>query len=479
MADSSGNLKLLIGAGAGAVAATAIVLALSGRSQAPKPDVVQSKPAVPASKLPAVAPEAPPAAPAPAPVSEAGDWRGKIEVGETVQPARRLPVAPRTASDIATFLQLVAKASGGEAGLKARYNARYQVKVDAHMIELDVLGLQGVLLRDQTHRVEAVWRPNGCRERRRNAERPCSLDIAALARSAFIAHALHVVAPSTGTKMRPVKVESGLGETRSWTALAFKLSVSKERLLAFYNADTMKLNTGALVQSTKARKREALKPGQDKAMLAAEEPAGQVHFDGWRLLAGGVRFPTVWCAFDGNHALEAASVNGKPKVCLMSATVQSVTALPAGGKLALSTVDSEKIRVSVGARHRLAVAAPATGAGLLASIKLFDETVKREHHATSAGGLFILRGTAVAFAQSVTSSYPGKTVEVLARPRVAAGTRRFKIDEIAASVAAFEKEVIAAGFKPTEGPRLVFPDTSKKPDIATALSMIIEVPIAP
>ena len=476
MADASGNIKLLIGAAIGAAVAVGMVMWMSPRAETVRPAAPPKAPA--AAELPAVAPQAPPAVPGPAAASETGDWRGTVEVGSTAVAQPKPALAPSSRSEIAGFLDAIAAASGGEASLRSLVNATYTVDIEGRNITVQVFGTDGVIVSDPTYLLQAIWRPKSCVERRGGIERPCGFAARDIGRAAFIAHALTVLAPAQAKSTKPVRVASGVNGAAPWTSLVFTLQGTPARVVAFFDTARMQLHYGVLAWLPKDVKATPGEATDDKSVLPGLLYGGHLTVDGWRTFEGGGRLPATWCVLRDSAKPNTTGTKFDPHACTSVLHVRGVAPTAPGDKLAMPKV-TDDVRVASGASYRLAVAAPATGAQILPSIDALSAAVTEKHVAVASSGMFTVVDGRVSFAVAVKPTYPGKITVLPVRPRVATGQAQMKINELVAGVAAFEKRVVAAGFTPLAGIRLVFPDTREPPSAEMLpIRVVVEVPIA-
>ncbi|MCO4763511.1 MAG: hypothetical protein KC502_18485 [Myxococcales bacterium] len=481
MADTSGNMKLVVGAVIGAAAAVAIVLTLQPTPQAPAPAGESAEnPVVEAPKPAAEAPEAPaPEAPIAAPATRAADWRATTEVGAAAPPAANPKPAPQNSRQIRDYLQRVGRQSGDEKALKKLRVATYTTHFDGRSISLTVHGVEGVLLRDPALDVTAVFRPTQCVALYRGRRENCSTQVKIVAQMAYVAHAATVMLATQAQGLRVSEIATGADGQEGWTSLIAKFGARSPKLKVFIDAAqlqtryaSMQMPENVLLPGT-----PALKPKEGER-APTEGDLTSLALDGWRTFAMAVRLPSLWCERGDKGRLEGQGGRLKLDECTAAIRVSDIAPAADGAKLALPMA-SDKISIRSRAGQDVALAPAAVGAtALFRSVGVLSKKVGDQGIAEEGGGLFVVRGSTIAFALQLSAKYAGTRTRLAPEARVATGRMKAAAGELVAAVVAFEKKAVAAGFMPIPGDRLIYPIIEGEPDPKAQLQFMVEVPVA-
>lgn len=487
MADSSGNLKLLVGAVLGAGVAAGVVLMTRPAPPPPPP------PTAPATAPAAAAPEAPPPeAPPPKPATQAADWRGKVEVGETGPVDPRPQGVPTTASEVRDFLASTAKHVGGPDALAKLSAAEWRLDVTLQGWKSNVVArvsAEGVWLEDRARHLRAVWKPGAdCTVEIGPSRRPCTRRTRALVLATYAVHAGHIL--GLAGKLKPSGVTSGMGARVAWVGVGFQIG-AKHRVITVH--DTVAKRVVALTLAGNEPKIDDAPPGgaedaplPDKPTeggkavvtlpLGKLGPVVSLGTSAWLTVAGDVMVPSLWCLtsqVDGLAFVDAGEA--KPVACEQTVRVTRVRPLEAPIKLALGDA---RDGVAYGSRvaHRV-VQAPVTPATMNATSQKMEKAVG-EPHLRPASALLRVEGQQVWLALEVDAETTKGVNTIPPADRVARTVVSTSVADLPKAFAAFEAKVKAAGAKPVPGARLARPDFSDKPDPTSTMKMMLELPVA-
>ena len=484
MGDSSGNIKLLVGVILGAVVAVGVVSLT--RSEPPKPAAAPA----PAAAAPVAKEQPALVAPAPTPATKTGDWRGKVEVGESAPPQPAPAAVPSSRSDIRNLVSMLAKQMGGRDKLAALKEATWTLTVkqgERQMTRIvELVGARGLRLTDPLQGLVAVWKRDGsCKERRGVASGPCSAHLKRFAETVYSAHLTHVVALLGKRFVRPIRVKSGMGERLPWTLMTFKIRKSALRLVmgvdtrafraraalttvATDNTDFDRLDKADAAgdKGAEANKETELYPGLSlRTSLAATA---------WRPFHDGARLPSRFCRTIKSSVTKLIDSEGTPdEACELE--MQLVSVKPGVTKGALRLGRGNKLRESVGAQH-VFIRADVTDATLWPVIDKLRKDLPKERFVRN-GTFFALNGAKVQLCEEMRGR-DATTHELPSRPRVVLAQYTTTLAGLPKAFAELEAKAKAAGYQVIDGPRLARPDTREQPQPGQPLKMMLEVPVA-